>query len=198
MPLLKGPDGRITLQVPVKGNVKDPQFDVAEAVTSALTGTIENAEKAPFATVAEIDGFTGEELQRVEFDFGFSDLKDREVQKLKALAKFLAARDVLTLGIQATADKQMDWAAISGTLAGRDTSGGDPASEKKMPAAPAGELDADLERLQELAQGRAEVVSAFLTEQAGIGAERIRIEPVKINPAPAGDSGRVEFSLSAQ
>jgi hypothetical protein len=34
--LLKGPDGRITLQVPVEGDVKDPQFDFARPLRVPL------------------------------------------------------------------------------------------------------------------------------------------------------------------
>ena len=41
--LLKDSNGRITLQVPVAGNVKDPQFDFAKAIESSLTGAIEGA-----------------------------------------------------------------------------------------------------------------------------------------------------------
>jgi hypothetical protein len=88
--LLKDSEGRIKLQVPVKGNVKDPQFDFAKShPESALTGTIEDASSAPFAAITEVDGFTGEELRTVAFEFGFSELQDREIQKLNALATYV-------------------------------------------------------------------------------------------------------------
>jgi hypothetical protein len=45
--LLKDSEGRIKLQVPVNGNVKDPQFNFAKIIQSALTGTVEDVGSAP-------------------------------------------------------------------------------------------------------------------------------------------------------
>jgi len=207
--LLKDGEGRIKVQVPVEGNVKDPQFDFQKAIRSALTGTIENAGNAPFAAISEIDGFTGEELQQVVFEFGFSELQDREIQKLNALATYLKEREALILGIVGTADQQMDGAAIMGESPSKVTTGAAPAPAKEEPAAPAAQAAppaeaeppvepvVDAERLNQLAQRRADKVKTHLVEEAGIDAKRIRVDSVQINPAPDGESGRVEFSLSA-
>lgn len=196
--LLKDSNGRIKVQVPVKGNVKDPQFDFNKAIQSGLTKTIKDAGSAPFAAITEIDGFTGEELQVVAFDFGFSELQDREIQKLNALAKFLKEKDTLKLGIVGTADRQMDGAAIMGEPPGKIPSVDAPASEKKSLAEPAAALVVDAERLEQLAQRRADKVSAYLVEQAAINAKRIQVNPVQIKPTPNGEQGLVEFSLSVK
>jgi hypothetical protein len=196
--LLKDGNGRIRVQLPVKGNVKDPQFDFNKAIKSGLTKTIEDAGSAPFDAITEIDGFTGEELQVVAFDFGFSELHDREIQKLKALAKFLKERDALKLGIVGTADRQMDGAAIMGESAGNIPSADAAASEKTSPAEPAAAPVVDAERLKQLAQRRADKVSAYLVEQAAINVKRIQVNPVQIKPKPNGEQGLVEFSLSAE
>lgn len=196
--LLKDSNGRIKVQLPVKGNVKDPQFDFDKAIKSGLTKTIEDAGSAPFAAIKEIDGFTGEELKVVAFDFGFSDLQDREIQKLKALAKFLKGRDALKLGIVGTADRQMDGAAIMGESPENIPSADAPASEKTSPAEPAAAPVVDAERLEQLAQRRADKVSAYLVEQTAIDAKRIQVNPVQIKPTPNGEQGLVEFSLSVE
>ena len=197
--LLKDGEGRIKVQVPVEGNVKDPQFDFAAALQSALTGTIEDAGSAPFAAISEIDGFSGEELSRVAFKFGFSDLQDREIQKLNALATLMKERGALALGIVGTADRQMDRAAILGESPAIAPSVGASASDAASPAEPEPLPDqsADDERLKKLAQRRAEKVNAYLIEQAGVDAARLEMKPVQIKPAPDGEQGLVEFSLSA-
>jgi len=38
--ILKGGDGNIKLQVPISGNINDPQFDIGQIILSALTGAM--------------------------------------------------------------------------------------------------------------------------------------------------------------
>lgn len=196
--LLKDGAGRIKLQAPVKGNVKDPQFDFAKTIQSALTGTIEDAGNAPFATITEVDGFTGEALSRVAFAFGFSELQDREIQKLDALATFLKERKTLFLGVLGTADRQMDRTAIIGESPKKNSP-----VEKTVPADETPVVESitdqeDDERLEQLARERAEAVRSYLVEQAGIDFARINVLPVQINDGPDSGKGFVEFSLSVQ
>ena len=196
--LLKDKNDRITLQVPVKGNVKDPHFDFGKAVESALTGTVDEAAGDPFATVSEIDGFKGKELRTVTFDFGSSELQERETRKLTALAKFLKERKPLTLGVVGTADRQMDEAAIVGESTEKSPPGDDQGSDKETQERSTPAQTIDDERLERLAQSRAEKVSAYLTEQAHVEAKRIQLKPVQIKLAPDGDRGLVELSLSVE
>ena len=193
--LLKDSEGRIKVQVPVKGSVRDPQFDFKKAIQSALTGTIENAGNAPFDAISDVDGFTGEDLKTIEFKFGFSDLQDREIKKLNALAKLLKDRKALNLGIVGTADRQMDGAAIMGKSSGKT-----PTSAAAAPLGQATKPESvvDMKPLAQLAQQRAEKVSAYLIEQAGVEAKRIQVTPLQIKPVAAGEWGRVEFSLSVK
>lgn len=193
--LLKDSEGRIKVQVPVKGSVRDPQFDFKKAIQSALTGTIENAGNAPFDAISEVDGFTGEDLKTVYFEFGFSDLQDREIKKLNALAKLLKDRKALNLGIVGTADRQMDGAAIMGKSSGKT-----PTSAAATPLGQATKVESvvDMKPLAQLAQQRAEKVSAYLIEQAGVEAKRIQVTPLQIKPVAAGEWGQVEFSLSVK
>ncbi len=197
--LLKDSEGRIKVQVPVEGNVKDPQFDFANAIKSALTGTIEDASSAPFAAITEVDGFKGEELSTVAFEFGFSELQDREIQKLNALATLLKERVALTLGIVGTADRRMDRTAIMGESPQEIPADEDSAADKETPVVePVTYQDVDDGRLEQLAQQRAEAVSTYLIDKANVEAKRIRQEPFQIKPAPNGDSGFVELSLSVE
>ena len=196
--LLKDREGRIKVQVPVKGNVMDPQFNFRKTIWSALTGIIKDVGNTPFSAISEVDGFRGEELRRVEFEFGFFQLQDREVQKLNALAKLLKQRDALVLGIVGTADRQMDGAAIMGESPGKILTTDAPASEQTTPAKWVAKPVVDIKRLEQLAQRRADKVSAYLVEQGGVDANRIQVKPLQIKSAPDGERGGVEFSLSVK
>ncbi|MEN8211221.1 MAG: DUF748 domain-containing protein [Thermodesulfobacteriota bacterium] len=195
--LLKDDNGRITLQVPVGGNVKDPKFDISQAIKSALTGTIDDLSNSPFSTITEIDGFKGEELRFIEFEFGLSELSAQTTRKLNAVAKFLNERTALTLGVQGTADRQMDWTIMSGGHIKK----GKPANNQKAAKVQHEDLvngkDIDDNQLKKLAQMRAEQVKTYLTQQGKVAAERVRLEPVQIQSSPNGDYGHVELSLSA-
>ena len=117
---------------------------------------------------------------------------------MTALAKFLKEKDVLTLGITGSADRQMDGAAIAGHSSEKKTPGDDTASteEEQGDRVPPGQGVTD-EQLEGLAQRRAENVSAYLVDQANIDAKRIQFKPVQIKPAPDGEKGLVELSLFA-
>jgi hypothetical protein len=194
--LLKDHNGRITLKVPVVGNVKDPHFDVLKTIQAGLTGAIDNAGRAPFASVPETDGFRGEELRTVSFGFGRADLQAREINKLQALAKFLKTKNTLTLSVLGTADRQMDQAALMEDQQDQRPSGDDQAAEEAPPKTPAaGETLGD-DRLGQLAYSRAETVRFYLTEEAGIERNRVQLKPVRIKSKPDDNDGLVELSLS--
>lgn len=188
--LLKDDKGRITLQVPVGGNVKDPQLDIGHAIKSALTKTIDDAGSSPFSTITEIDGFKGEELHFIEFEFGESELNAPATKKLKALAKFLNQRTTITLGIKGTANQQIDLTNIFG----KQTEKGEQGDKQKS----FGAQRRDQKKLKQLAQKRADQVKAYLIQQGRVAAKRVKLKPVQIKSKPNEDYGRVELFLSAQ
>jgi len=196
--LLKDDNGRITLQVPVTGNVKDPKFDIGKAIISALTGKIDDADNSPFSTITEIDGFKGEELRFIEFVFGLSELNARATKKLNALAKFLNERTSLTLGIEGIADRQMDWTNMSGEQTKKEKSGNRQEAARAQQKDLANGQIIDDKQLEQLAQTRAEQVKAYLTQQGSVDEQRVQLKPIQIKSAPNGEYGRVELFLSAQ
>ena len=194
--LLKDKNGRIAVQAPVIGNIKDPRFDLTQTLISALTGTVKDAGSAPFATISAIDGFKGEELRTLAFEFGSSVLEEREMLKLNALAKFLKQRTSLILGIAGIADRHMDGAALLAALPQKSPPEEKPADEDKAAEKPAAVEVVDDARLEALAQSRADRVSAYLIEKTGIEARRIQLEPIRIRSDADDNGGLVEFSLT--
>lgn len=196
--LLKDGNGRIALEVPVIGDIKDPHFDLATALKSALTGTIKKAGSQPFAAIREIDGFTGEELKDVAFQFGLSALLETETRKLNALASYLKEKEALTLGIVAMADRIMDGAAVMGKAPPQNAADSRLQEKAHAPAEKASVDPIDNKRLEALAQRRAATVSNYLIEKAGIESARIKIEPVQIKSDPPDNNAFVAFNLSAK
>ena len=76
--------------------------------------------------------------------------------------------------------------------------GGDSQDKEKTPPEAVTVEAVDNQRLEELAQMRAQQVRTYLIEQAGIDAARIDDKPVQVNSEPDGDKGLVEFSLSVK
>ena len=188
--LLKGPDGRITLDVPVSGNVKDPHFKLGQGITSSLSGVMDNIRNSPFAAIPAIDGFKGEELRFVEFESGFSELSAHETKKLDALAKFLNQKPVLTLGIEGTADRQLDWSKISGKQPRKEGAGSKQKNAKDQAI--------DDNQLKKLALMRANAVKDYLIQKGKVSAKRIQLKAAKIISTADKGHGQVELFLSAQ
>jgi outer membrane protein OmpA-like peptidoglycan-associated protein len=205
--LLKGADGRITLQVPVGGNVKDPQFDFGQTITSALTGAMENVsssqssavtDSSPSSIITDIDDVKREEVRFIEFEFGLSELSEHATKKLDALAKFLTEKSALTIGIEGTADRQMDLAKMSGKQAKKETPGSKQKAAKAQQKDPAKDQAVDDNQLKMLALMRAYIVKDYLIRKGKVAKKRVQLKPAKIISTTNKEYGRVELYRSAQ
>lgn len=111
--LLKDREGRIDIDLPVRGDLNDPEFSYGRIVLRALVNLITKIVTSPFAALGGLIGGDGEELSFVEFEFGRAALGDEQVKKLDKLAKALYERPALKLEIKGTADKQSDRLALA-------------------------------------------------------------------------------------
>ncbi|MCX8012547.1 MAG: DUF748 domain-containing protein, partial [Desulfobacterota bacterium] len=67
--LLKDRHGKIDLDIPVSGNLDDPEFNVWKIIIKILKNLIAKAATSPFALLGKMFG-GGEELSYIEFDYG--------------------------------------------------------------------------------------------------------------------------------
>ncbi|VXC98866.1 conserved hypothetical protein [Pseudomonas sp. 8Z] len=99
--LLKDTQGRIAIELPVKGDLNNPQFSVMPIVWQTLRNLVLRTAQAPFKFVAGlVTGGSEEDLSSVPFDAGSDTLSDDARQNLDTLAKALQERPTLRLEVE--------------------------------------------------------------------------------------------------
>ncbi len=107
--LLKDSQGRIAIDLPVTGDLNNPQFKVMPIVWQTLRNLVIRAAQAPFKFVAGLVGGTGEtDLSQVEFDLGSSTLDSAAQHNLDTIGKALEKRPQLRLEIEGMSAQSSD------------------------------------------------------------------------------------------
>ncbi|MCP4114935.1 MAG: DUF748 domain-containing protein [Desulfobacteraceae bacterium] len=109
--LLKDTSGKISLNLPVKGNLDDPEFSVAGIIVKMVTNLVAKAATSPFALLGSMFG-GGEDLNVIEFPPGATVPTPRSMEKISVLAKALGERPGLGLEITGHADLDKDRKAM--------------------------------------------------------------------------------------
>lgn len=112
--LLKDRKGLIEVDMPIRGNLNDPDFKYGKVVISTLLNLLGKVVASPFALMGKLvpGGGNEEDLQFIEFQPGSAALLDSEVRKLEALEKALDERAGLRLDIKGTTDSTRDVAVL--------------------------------------------------------------------------------------
>ncbi len=107
--LLKDSDGKISIELPVTGDLNNPQFSVMPIVWQTLRNLVVRAATAPFKFIGGlITGGGSEDLGNVSFAAGSSELSKDAEGALNTLAKALKERPALRLEIEGTAAASSD------------------------------------------------------------------------------------------
>ena len=107
--LLKDSDGKISIELPVTGDLNNPQFSVMPIVTQTLRNLVVRAATAPFKFIGGlVTGGGSEDLGNVSFAPGSSELNKDAQGALDTLAKALKERPTLRLEIEGTAAASSD------------------------------------------------------------------------------------------
>lgn len=105
--LLTDMNGIIDLKVPVEGDVDNPQFALGSVVAGAFMNLITKAVTAPFALLANLVG-SDEDLQRLPFSVGSTDITEAGLTRLDTLADALQQRPKLVLVIRGRLSRESD------------------------------------------------------------------------------------------
>ncbi len=108
--LLKDRKGEIRLDIPVSGELDNPEFRVGKVILQVIVNLLTKAATSPFALLGSLMG--GEELGYVEFDYGGSTISPENAKKIDALVNALYDRPSLKLEITGHADPDKDREAL--------------------------------------------------------------------------------------
>jgi hypothetical protein len=106
--LLKDEDGKIDVDLPVGGNLNDPEFDVGSVISKAIFNLLGNLITSPFRALAGLLGGGGDTLDHIDFPPGRAALDPPEQEKILHLAKAIKMRPNLVLVVPGVVDPQAD------------------------------------------------------------------------------------------
>jgi len=109
--LLKDRNGEIRFDIPVTGEIDNPEFSVLRIVLKVLGNLLVKAATSPFALLGSLMG-GGEDLGYVEFEYGSSDVAEQDQKKLEILVNALYQRPSLKLEIIGLTDPEKDSEAL--------------------------------------------------------------------------------------
>lgn len=102
--LMKDKDGVIEIDVPVSGNLKDPEFGFGRVISRAVVNVLTKIITSPFSMLGNlVPGGADVDLSYIAFAPGSTDFDDEALQKLDLMAKALDERPTLKLDIIGTA-----------------------------------------------------------------------------------------------
>lgn len=112
--LLKDTNGTISIELPVTGDLNNPQFSVMPIVWQTLRNLVLRAAQAPFKMLGGlVSGGGAADLGNVSFAPGSSDLSPDAQEALDKLAAALKERPELRLEIEGTAAQNSDGPLIA-------------------------------------------------------------------------------------
>lgn len=97
--LLQDKDGVIDLDLPLSGSLEDPQFSLGALIWKVITNLFSKAASSPFSVLGG-----GTDLSQVDFQPGSAQITEAGAEVIAKVAKALADRPQLKLGIVAMAD----------------------------------------------------------------------------------------------
>jgi hypothetical protein len=98
--LLKDSDGHIDIDLPIHGNLDDPQFSLAGLYGKAIVQLVTKLVASPFTVFGNLLEGSPEEYGRIPFNPGKATLAKSQKEKLLKLAEALKSRSHLNLEIK--------------------------------------------------------------------------------------------------
>jgi len=182
--LLKDQNGIIDIDLPVSGDVNDPEFSYGGVILKALVNLVVRIAASPFALIGNLLGVEASELEYVGFDYGRADLTPPEQERIAKLAEALNLRPELVLEVPPVVDPEHDAMALKA---------------QQLDAVIDAQLAADAGDDQALAERRTEVLEALFRESAGTGDAGAELESLRqeFTQPPAEADGEAIFDALA-
>ena len=110
--LLKDTDGKIVIDIPVQGNLDDPEFRIGKVVLRVVVNLLTKAATSPFSLLGSMFGGGGDELAYQDFSPGAAELLPAETKKLETMVKVLTNRPALNVSLDGSYDVAADTYAL--------------------------------------------------------------------------------------
>lgn len=110
--LLKDVDGKINIDLPVRGDLNDPEFSYGGVIGKALGSLIIKIVASPFILLGKLLGVEADELETINFLDGRADLIPPELERAAQIAAALSLRPELALEIAGVSDADADGLAL--------------------------------------------------------------------------------------
>jgi hypothetical protein len=111
--LLQDDEGRIDIDVPISGDLSNPEFQLDTVIQKAIGNLIGGIVTAPFKFIGQLFGGSGEDLKDISFEAGSDAISLPEAENLKTLSQALVKRPSLTLTVTGAYDTRLDTLAIA-------------------------------------------------------------------------------------
>ncbi len=106
--LLEDSDGIIDIDMPVTGNVDEPNFKYGALVWKTFANLLIKAVASPFRFLGSMMGINGDELEYIEFEKGLVNILPPEREKLDKIIKLMIKRPKINLAITPQYNKEED------------------------------------------------------------------------------------------
>lgn len=110
--MLTDENGIAVLDTVISGTPSDPQFNVKEVIWRAMTNTLKKIVTSPFKFISNLLHSKEEDLGKVQFAAGDSQLTDVAKNKIQLLTEALKKRPKMRLSVRGLYDQENDLAAL--------------------------------------------------------------------------------------
>lgn len=110
--LLEDKDGVIDINMPIQGDVDQPDFKYGGLVLKTLSNLVIKAVSSPFQFLGSMMGIDGDSLEYAEFEAGSAAILAPQREKFDSIAKMLTKRPKIALNISGNYDKTLDTDAL--------------------------------------------------------------------------------------
>ncbi len=95
--LLEDSSNVIDLNLPISGNIDDPQFSVASIVWKAFVNLITKAITSPFSLISSLFNFSEDDIKSVDFELKEYDITPLQEEVLDKISQILETKDELAV-----------------------------------------------------------------------------------------------------
>jgi len=110
--LLKDASGNIEIDVPIRGDLTDPEFKLGGVILKTISNLILKLASSPFNLLAKLANVSAEELQTVSFKPGDAELREASTVNLDALSQAMEERPGIRLEISVAIDPELETPAL--------------------------------------------------------------------------------------